>query len=92
MEKISSRQRRFYPDIIRQAVWLYFRFTINYRDAEDLLAERGRASLKSANDPLRTLGGATANNQRTPFLIIWCLDTTYSSDILRMSCMGSVLV
>jgi hypothetical protein len=32
---------RFPPDIIRHAVWLYIRFTVSYRDVEDLLAERG---------------------------------------------------
>ena len=26
---------------IRQAVWLYFRFTLSFRDVEDVLAERG---------------------------------------------------
>ena len=29
------------PLIIRHAVWLYVRFTLSYRDVEDLLAERG---------------------------------------------------
>ena len=33
--------RRVSPDIIRQAVWLYFRFTLSLRDVEDLMAERG---------------------------------------------------
>ena len=31
----------FPPDIIRQAVWLYFRFTLSFRDVEEMLAERG---------------------------------------------------
>ncbi len=29
------------PDNIRYAVWLYFRFTLSFRDVEELLAERG---------------------------------------------------
>jgi putative transposase len=29
------------PAIIRHAVWLYVRFTLSYRDVEDLLSERG---------------------------------------------------
>ena len=33
--------QRFPGDVIRQAVWLYFRFTMSLRDVEDLLAERG---------------------------------------------------
>jgi putative transposase len=33
---------QFPPDVIRHAVWLYFRFTLtlSFRDVEDLLAER----------------------------------------------------
>ena len=41
MNPISFKRHRFHPDIIRQAVWLYFRFTMSLRDVEDLLAERG---------------------------------------------------
>ena len=32
---------RFPPQIISQAVWLYHRFCLSFRDVEDLLAERG---------------------------------------------------
>jgi putative transposase len=35
------RGYRFPPEIIAHAVWLYFRFNLNFRDVEDLLAERG---------------------------------------------------
>lgn len=38
---ISFKRHRFPPDVIRLAVWLYFRFTISLRDVEDMLAERG---------------------------------------------------
>jgi putative transposase len=41
MKDISYLLHRFHPDIIKQAVWLYIRFTMSYRDVEDLLAERG---------------------------------------------------
>src|SRR5229473_3948819 len=37
----SYRRHRFPPSIIEHAVWLYLRFTLSYRDVEDLLAERG---------------------------------------------------
>ncbi|NOZ66365.1 MAG: IS6 family transposase [Alphaproteobacteria bacterium] len=40
MKKISYHRHRFHPDIIKQAIWLYFRFTMSYRDVEELLAER----------------------------------------------------
>src|SRR5437868_4821668 len=32
---------RFPRDVIQRAVWMYLRFTLSYRDVEDLLAERG---------------------------------------------------
>ena len=32
---------RFPPEIISHAVWLYFRFSLRFRDVEELLAQRG---------------------------------------------------
>jgi putative transposase len=32
---------RFPPEIISHAVWLYFRFSLSFRDVEELLAKRG---------------------------------------------------
>ena len=40
MKKISYKGYRFPPEIIQQAIWLYVRFTLSFRDVEDLLAER----------------------------------------------------
>ncbi len=37
------RRHRFPPEVISHAVWLYHRFTLSFRDVEDLLAERGVA-------------------------------------------------
>ena len=41
MRKISYDGYRFPPEVIHQAIWLYLRFTLSFRDVEDLLAERG---------------------------------------------------
>ena len=41
MKPISYARHRFAADVIRHAVWLYFRFTLSFRDVEDLMAERG---------------------------------------------------
>ena len=41
MRKISYAGYRFPPEVIHQAIWLYLRFTLSFRDVEDLLAERG---------------------------------------------------
>ena len=43
MTKISYSGYRFSPEIIHRAIWLYLRFTLSFRDVEDLLAERGIA-------------------------------------------------
>ena len=43
MTKISYAGYRFPPVIIQQAIWLYAKFTLSFRDVEDLLAERGIA-------------------------------------------------
>jgi transposase-like protein len=41
MTTISFARHQFPSAIIRHAVWLYARFTLSYRDAEELLAECG---------------------------------------------------
>ena len=41
MTPVSYSRHRFPADVIRQAVWLYFRFTLSFRDVEDLMAQRG---------------------------------------------------
>jgi transposase-like protein len=41
MQPVSYARHQFPPDVIRHAVWLYLRFTLSYRDVEELLAERG---------------------------------------------------
>src|SRR3954469_7711546 len=66
MKPISYARHRFPPDIIRHAVWLYLRFTLSYRDVEDLLAERG---FEVSNETIRRwvlkFGSAIARNLRT---------------------------
>jgi putative transposase len=37
----SYKGFRFPAEIISHAVWLYFRFSLSYRDVEELLAARG---------------------------------------------------
>ncbi len=40
MRQLSFKRHRFPPDIIRHSIWLYARFTLSYRDVEEMLAER----------------------------------------------------
>jgi len=41
MARISYKRHRFPPTVIQYAVWLYFRFTLSFRDVEEMLAHRG---------------------------------------------------
>lgn len=41
MARLSFKRQRFPADMIRHAVWLYFRFILSFRDVEELLAQRG---------------------------------------------------
>ncbi|MEM9567223.1 MAG: IS6 family transposase, partial [Cyanobacteria bacterium P01_E01_bin.34] len=38
---VSYVRHRFPGVVISYAVWLYFRFSVSYRDVEELLAQRG---------------------------------------------------
>src|SRR6516164_5582291 len=38
---LCYRRHRFPAEIIQHAIWLYLRFTMSYRDVEELVAERG---------------------------------------------------
>jgi len=40
-KKISYQRHRFSVDIISHAVWLYPRFSLSFREVEELLAGRG---------------------------------------------------
>ena len=57
MRKISYAGYRFPPEVIHQAIWLYLRFTLSFRDVKDLLAERGIAVSYETNWPLGFLVG-----------------------------------
>ena len=41
MLPVSYACHQFPPEVIQHAVWLCLRFTLSFRDVEDLLAERG---------------------------------------------------
>ena len=65
MKPISYARHRFPADVIRHAVWLYFRFTLSFRDVEDLMAERG---IQVSSETIRCwtlkFGGLFAHNLR----------------------------
>ena len=65
MTPIRFARHRFPPDVIRHAVWLYLRFTLSYRDVEELLAERGLdVSYETIRRWVLKFGPAFARNLR----------------------------
>jgi transposase-like protein len=58
MKPVSYKRHRFPPDVIRHAVWMYFRFALSLRDVEELLAQRELALTKRHRP-----GGMRANNR-----------------------------
>src|SRR5207237_10684243 len=65
MAPISYRRHRFPPVVIQHAVWLYLRFTLSYRDVEELLAERGLdISYESVRSWVLKFGPAIARGVR----------------------------
>jgi hypothetical protein len=65
MQTISYDGYRFRPELIRQAIWLYLRFTLSLRDIEDLLAERGLiVSYETVRRPVNHFGPRIAAELR----------------------------
>src|SRR6202158_5622693 len=81
MTKISYSGYRCPPEIIHQAIWLYLRFTLSFRDVEDLLAERGIAvSYETVRRWVNHFGPiiATELRRRRPRPhSVWHLDEVY---------------
>ncbi|MBV8107018.1 MAG: IS6 family transposase, partial [Hyphomicrobiales bacterium] len=81
MTKISCSGYRFPPEIIHQAIWLYLRFTLSFRDVEDLLAERGIAvSYQTVRRWVNHFGpiiAAELRKRRPKPHSIWHLDEVY---------------
>ena len=65
MQPVSYTGHRFPPVVIQQAVWIYLRFTLSYRDVEELLAERGLdISYKTVRRWVVKVGPVYARNLR----------------------------
>ena len=81
MANISYAGYRFPPEIIQQSIWLYLRFTLSFRDVEDLLAERGIAvSYESVRRWVNHFGPLVAANlrkRRPKPHATWHLDEVY---------------
>lgn len=82
MRPLSFERHRFPADVIRRAVWLYFRFTVSLRDVEELLLERGiEVSYETVRRWAIRFGPAIASNlrqHRSPPSGRWHLDEMVS--------------
>ena len=62
---ISYARHQFSPVVIQHAIWLYVRFTLSYRDVEELLAERGlEVSNETISRQVLKFGPAIAKRPR----------------------------
>ena len=72
---------RFPPEIISHAVWLYHRFCLSFRDAEDLLAKRGvTVTYETIRHWCHTFGPAYARrlrHRRSRLGDTWYLDELF---------------
>src|SRR3954464_1029002 len=65
MSALSYSGYRFPRDVIQRAVWMYLHFTLNFRDVEELLAERGIiVAYESIRRWVLTFGPAIAGGLR----------------------------
>ncbi len=65
MRQLSFKCHRFPADIIRHSVSLYAKFTLSYRDVEEMLAERGADfSYKTVRRWFLKFGSTIAANLR----------------------------
>ncbi len=61
----DSKGSRFPPEIISHAVWLSFRFSLRFRDVEELLAQRGMIlTYETVRQECLTFGQTSANELR----------------------------
>ena len=68
MAPLCYRRHRFPPEIIQHAIWLYLRFTLSYRDVEELLAEPAAIS-RSSGPAAPRHGERPGRDGLRPFII-----------------------
>jgi transposase-like protein len=72
---------RFPPEIIQHAIWLYIRFTLSFRDVDDLLAERGimvsYETVRRWVNHFRPMVAADLRKRRPKPHTTWHLDEVY---------------
>ena len=82
MKSSIYSRHRFHPDIIRRAVWMYFRFNLSFRDVEELMIERGvDVSYETIRRWVDKFGSKYAKRIKSRFgppSPVWHLDEVYT--------------
>ena len=60
------KRHRFPAEIISHCVWLYFRFSLSYRDVQEMMAERGPNTLGPSRLQAVVCGAEVAHADRAP--------------------------
>ena len=75
-------RHRFHPDVIRRAVWMYFRFSLSFRDVEELMIDRGiNVSYETIRRWVEKFGSTYAKRIKSrsePPSPVWHLDEVYT--------------
>jgi len=75
-------RHRFHPDVIKRAVWLYFRFNLSFRDVEELLIERGidvsYETIRRWVDKFGSTYSRRIKSLSEPPSSVWHLDEVYT--------------
>ena len=75
-------RHRFHPDVIRRAVWMYFRFSLSFRDVEELMIDRGiDVSYETIRRWVEKFGSTYAKRIKSrsePPSPVWHLDEVYT--------------
>ena len=82
MKKSIYSRHRFHPNVIRRAIWMYFRFNLSFRDVEELMIDRGvEVSYETIRRWVDKFGSAYAkrikSRAETPSPV-WHLDEIYT--------------
>ena len=83
MSTISYRYCHVPREIVQRAMWLYVRFTLSFREVEELLAERGiKDSYETVRRWVTDFGPAIARHlrhSRPKAYPLWHLDEMFAS-------------
>ncbi len=80
---ISMKGCHFPKDVVLYAVYFYLRYTVSYRDLEEIMAERGvqvdHAALNSWVVKFSPMVAARAQSKKRPTQKSWKMDETLSN-------------